>query len=494
MNISMGKTGYEFKVDGILRTTASSYHLGRTLVQWPATPPKLVYIGRPTQEAMSVTLEVPGLAEYDCSFKSKSPTLCTDAGADACPTGQYCECREDCKGNWGPLNYNTDDAYCSGGGKRFRPDVIGLDTPGFVTIDTTTTNMIAVVQSGDEITVSRPLEGKLYPFTFDMQIACPPKASSSITTSTHKICTVSPLGLGTFDKENGLIGGYVRLSTNDDTCTPSATLTYMPNLPVQFTSAPDMELTQIFSHKNAILADVVTRTPGSSFSLKELSSQCTIKIKNTKSYMGITSKSGKITYYMYDRRLRLLQNTLNSPADVASSNNPNAQCPTVVRNFVNEKSCVRRSKGTCAVPSFLSSFFSLTTEMMRFWFTASQRHVLELRGMRLANSAEYNVAPCTTGLTTRWIKSNCLSLELSSPKMDDGTARVIIAALGKETGEIRDIKVMDYVAGNGGVCNTNTNTAGRVRTSLPPARRFGLHVAIVCLSWSGVGGKGCSRV
>ena len=79
----------------------------------------------------------------------------------------------------------------------------------------------------------------------------------------------------------------------------------------------------------------------------------------------------------------------------------------------------------------------------------------------VACQAKYATAPCTKDVTTRWIKVTCKSIELTSPKMDDGTGRVVIAALGKITGDIRDVKVMDYVAGNGGVCNTNRNTIGR---------------------------------
>ena len=64
-------------------------------------------------------------------------------------------------------------------------------------------------------------------------------------------------------------------------------------------------------------------------------------------------------------------------------------------------------------------------------------------------------------LTTRWIKSDCKSIELSSPRMDSATERVVVAGLARKTGDIRDVKVMDFVAGNGGVCSTNRNTAGR---------------------------------
>ena len=45
--------------------------------------------------------------------------------------------------------------------------------------------------------------------------------------------------------------------------------------------------------------------------------------------------------------------------------------------------------------------------------------------------------------------------------MDSATERVVVAGLARKTGDIRDVKVMDFVAGNGGVCSTNRNTAGR---------------------------------
>jgi len=89
--------------------------------------------------------------------------------------------------------------------------------------------------------------------------------------------------------------------------------------------------------------------------------------------MGVKDKSGKATYFMYDRRLRLLRNTLDKPADVASSTKGNTRCPAVVRNFINEKTCVRRPKGSCTQREYQSLSFKLDTAMMRFWYVAMNK-------------------------------------------------------------------------------------------------------------------------
>ena len=72
MVVSVGKSAYEFRVGGVLRTTASSYFIGRAVIEWPAVPPKLVFVGEPatgSSKPFKATATVPGLSKYDCATK-----------------------------------------------------------------------------------------------------------------------------------------------------------------------------------------------------------------------------------------------------------------------------------------------------------------------------------------------------------------------------------------------------------------------------------------
>lgn len=136
-----------------------------------------------------MTIKVDGLGKYDCEFKTEGVTRCSDSAKwTACPKGESCVCREDCSGRWGPSGNNNDDAYCSGGGPRVLTDMISKDDTGFALIDRYS-DYFAVTQSGDSITVSsREIwSGSLVWWSYDLQIACPPRADSNIKASCHTV-------------------------------------------------------------------------------------------------------------------------------------------------------------------------------------------------------------------------------------------------------------------------------------------------------------------
>ena len=68
----------------------------------------------------------------------------------------------------------------------------------------------------------------------------------------------------------------------------------------------------------------------------------------------------------------MVENSLASPANVPVGEEA---CPAVPRTFVNKDSCVRRPQGTCAQPTFTAVTFKLDKTMLRFFYTASERHV-----------------------------------------------------------------------------------------------------------------------
>ena len=81
----------------------------------------------------------------------------------------------------------------------------------------------------------------------------------------------------------------------------------------------------------------------------------------------------------YDRRLRLIENSLESPAAVnvgKHSMGRNVACPSVPRTFVNEASCVRRPAGVCAAPVFKAVDVHLNHTTLRAWCVPRLGHTI----------------------------------------------------------------------------------------------------------------------
>jgi hypothetical protein len=71
------------------------------------------------------------------------------------------------------------------------------------------------------------------------------------------------------------------------------------------------------------------------------------------------------SFYKFDPRLVLVDNTLDKPADSGTSNRTHGQCSSVTKNFVNEGTCVRRP--SCASPTFSSVQIPLNYTTLRLW-------------------------------------------------------------------------------------------------------------------------------
>ena len=79
--------------------------------------------------------------------------------------------------------------------------------------------------------------------------------------------------------------------------------------------------------------------------------------------MGITDEeSGAITYYKFESRMKLVENTVSSPAAVESYaagsrfplekksrsvHHDNGVCPQTAKTFINSDNCVQRSNNIC---------------------------------------------------------------------------------------------------------------------------------------------------
>eukprot|EP00808_Paulinella_micropora_P031318 g22050.t1 len=136
------------------------------------------------------------------------------------------------------------------------------------------------------------------------------------------------------------------------------------------------------------------------------------------------------TFWRLDPRLRLLENTLSHPVDEQQQGAK--QCPTTVRTFVNEDSCVSRK--SCAPLSFQAASVTLDEATLRLWWTANSLPVYYMDGLRL--EYPYNAGPCQKG-RSRWRPVNtaqCTSntgatLADGSVFSDTSTAFVLQTAL-----------------------------------------------------------------
>ena len=153
------------------------------------------------------------------------------------------------------------------------------------------------------------------------------------------------------------------------------------------------------------------------------------------SFIGFaTSKTdGTIQFYKHDPRLRLLENTLDSPADISVARDTGvfghstaeAKCPLVRPNFLNENKCVRHTEGTCSPLEFTSDKeVELNRANLRLWYTTSNKHVLAIEGLAPESSA------CTPNLRSRWhlVSGKCKG----GPSLDADTKKTLVRALRKQ--------------------------------------------------------------
>ena len=222
--------------------------------------------------------------------------------------------------------------------------------------------------------------------------------------------------------------------------------TFLATNPAIHFSAPDKEATQIYS--GLVGSEVLTPLfPGrdtvqhpktdipDAYIMESPRKDCQKHLfKAGSSFIGFaTSKTDKtIQFYKHDPRLRLLENTLDSPADISVARDSGvfghsaaeAKCPLVQPNFLNDGKCVRHTEGTCSPLEFTSDkTLKLDRTNLRLWYTTSHKAVLAVDGFKSAESS-----PCTPLLTSRWrlVPGKC-----DSSSLDKATQATLTAALQK---------------------------------------------------------------
>ena len=139
-------------------------------------------------------------------------------------------------------------------------------------------------------------------------------------------------------------------------------------------------------------------------------------------YLGYGGK-----HYRLDNRIKLIVNSLTTPADLSASTSARSAdqtCPAVASSFVNAQSCVRRS--TCAPIVYSTSTVVLNDAMLREWYTRSGKYVYRVDNLR-ADMASGMKEPCTQ-TKSRWRKT-AGACAAETAGMDADTKATIVQAL-----------------------------------------------------------------
>jgi hypothetical protein len=209
------------------------------------------------------------------------------------------------------------------------------------------------------------------------------------------------------------------------------------NRAIEF-SDPDPDNTEVFVSGTELTLEAVwlpsdTRS-GESMAVAAISASCKGLQTAGKTFFGLAA-GGETTFYMFDRRLKWIENTLESPSNVNHDEYAGARfgtCPTVSRSFVNEDSCIRLPAGACTAPVFLSRMVTLDHATIRSWYTVSTKFVYQVTGLRIESGSAEWIPPCTLGKTTRWIRvatSGGCQAKAGVAILEGETASVIEAAI-----------------------------------------------------------------
>jgi len=103
------------------------------------------------------------------------------------------------------------------------------------------------------------------------------------------------------------------------------------------------------------------------------------------------------TTYVNDRRVAMLNNTLEAPATAAQATPLfRTECPNVPKTWLNAKTCVP-SPGECAPLHFGSANVTLDDTMLRRFYSEGGKHVHYVHGLMV------DIPPCN-GARSRWAK------------------------------------------------------------------------------------------
>ena len=142
--------------------------------------------------------------------------------------------------------------------------------------------------------------------------------------------------------------------------------------------------------------------------------------------------------FVYDRRLAIVENTLEHPADRSSLFTTDGECVTVEKTFLNANTCVA-GRETCAVRRYTSATFLLNKSMVRQFFVRGGKYVYHITGLRLASDAP---SPCTG--TSRWVRRGIEGAPCEAT-VNEATEAIIVSALEYgstfDNEQIRDLDI-----------------------------------------------------
>ena len=239
------------------------------------------------------------------------------------------------------------------------------------------------------------------------------------------------------------------------------------NPPIQFT-VPDALTTQVYKDGEVLLGPVASALNTDSVFLKKRRPgvTCTGVKKAGKAFLGVPAKTGKSTdFYLEDPRMRMVANTVESPADVdLETSSSDSTCPVVAKTFINSGSCARRDEGTCSALKYAAGHtLRLNRETIRSFYVNSNKYVYVVNGLRLTDS-KHHVSPCVHGVRSRWLRTpgTCNLAVLKNVQISK-TIAAALTAEGARVGSnanIRDTAVADYAETHGMVCPAGKITIG----------------------------------
>ena len=254
-----------------------------------------------------------------------------------------------------------------------------------------------------------------------------------------------PIGEYTITRVREGVGLLLALcAASDSSC---ANILHYTNPTIRF-SIPDKDATQVYNGLigSKVLTPILShrdtaRLPESDvpdvFIMKSPRKNCQKQLfKASSSFVGFATSAtdATIQYYKHDPRLRLLDNTLDSPANIAPARDSGlfghsgaqAQCPLVKPNHLNQGKCVRHTEGTCSPLEFLGEkTMKLDGASLRLWYTTSHKIVLAVEGLPSPTAS-----PCTPRRLSRWrlVAGTCQG----GPSLDPATKATLLEALQKQ--------------------------------------------------------------
>eukprot|EP00945_MAST-04E_sp_MAST-4E-sp1_P002536 g2536.t1 len=177
---------------------------------------------------------------------------------------------------------------------------------------------------------------------------------------------------------------------------------YLRNPIINFTN-PDFGITQLFDQVNDVDVHDLNLPSEDAIIVERYNAACNDRQVHGNSFIKLAGRSGEKTWYKHDPRLRLIDNSLKTPANVSAFEDTASTCPSVPKSFLNRGSCVRLSSA-CSPLKFTNGWLPLNSSNLRLWYTANQKHVHYLTGLRLENP--YHKHLCKISTYTRWKKVN----------------------------------------------------------------------------------------